>query len=246
MLFRKIDVQSALEKEREQVKKELMLEVHAILENHRHSDVAISSALRDGTGGSGYLNASELDAKGLFSTEEIRRICLKYRMRFLPVKHFKGDIPYEANIRIRELQEAHHIELGQFRILAPRRLFDLADADADPMLFVPTADGKFYLIHKWGTDMQWHRRLLSWPMQSLNNYIKTLLVLVAVIALATPTQWITPDNPYTFGGIFGYWGYHRAAYFMYVLIAGLGISVFILASFHRNFSEVEWNRKTFN
>jgi hypothetical protein len=246
MLFRKIDVQAALEKEREQVKKEWMMEVHSILENHRQSDVRIHSALRDGSGGTGFLHSEDLDANGIFSSEEIRRICLKYRMRFLPVKHFKGEIPYEANIRIRELQEAHHIELGQFRILAPRRLFELADADADPMLFVPTADGNYYLIHKWGTDMQWHRRLLSWPMQSLENYFKALLVLVAIISLITPTQWITPDNPYTFNGFFDYWGYHRAAYFMYVLIAGMGISVFILASFHRNFSEVEWNRKTFN
>ena len=58
---------------------------------------------------------------------------------------------------------------------APSKLFKLENAD-DPLLFAPIGNGYYYLVHKWGNDLNPFRRLLMWPYKSFGNLIFTTLL----------------------------------------------------------------------
>ncbi|WP_394907074.1 hypothetical protein [uncultured Mesonia sp.] len=125
------------------------------------------------------LNFDELDLDRIFHQEHIKSICTTYRLRFLPSFYFKKRLPQEVLIRIKALEQQHQIELNGFKIMAPASWFKLRNAD-DPLLFVPLGNGYYYLVHKWGNDLNAFRKLLMWPLKSLENF---LLLLAAVSLL---------------------------------------------------------------
>ncbi len=53
------------------------------------------------------------------------------------------------------------LPLRGFKVMAPAARFKLCDSDADPLLFVPVGKDHYYLVHKWGGDLRWHRALLT-------------------------------------------------------------------------------------
>ncbi|MBX7094538.1 MAG: hypothetical protein K1X56_07455 [Flavobacteriales bacterium] len=245
-MFGNVDIQQELEKERAYIQQSLLTETGRILQEAREQDLRIAKRFFTQRGTADLPDAATLDPNRIFTLSEIRNICIRYRMRFLPTSFFKGDIPYEAIIETRKLEQASGLLPDDYKILAPRRLFDLPDADADPMLFAPTSDGRYYLIHKWGTDMKWHRRMVSLPLRSMENMLITLVIMAGIVALITPTGWIVPSSPMTDTSMFGYWGFHRMGYFIHVLILLIGFSIMGFFTFHRHFSNAEWDRKTFN
>jgi len=107
----------------------------------------------------------------------IKAICIDYRLRFLDSKLFKGSVPYEAAIKIKELEKEHKTLIEGFKIMAPSKLFKLENAD-DPLLFAPIGNGYYYLIHKWGNDLSPYRKLAVLPFKSFEN----LMILTALVS----------------------------------------------------------------
>ncbi len=127
----------------------------------------------------------ELEMENIFHIETIKNICIDYRLRFLDVKYFKGDIPPEGFDKISELEKKHQTILDGFKIMAPSKLFRLKNTD-DPLLFVPLGNNYYYLVHQWGNDLHPLRKLFMWPFKSIWNLLSTLLVISYFVTLVTP------------------------------------------------------------
>ena len=102
----------------------------------------------------------QLETQRIFHLNQIRKVCIDYRLRFLDLKYFKGNIPKEGINKITQLEKEHQTSLEGFKIMAPSVLFRLKKTD-DPLLFVPLGNNYFYLVHKWGNDLSFFRKASS-------------------------------------------------------------------------------------
>ncbi len=242
-MFENINLEKALHKQREwesQAPDEALLaEYKSILEADWERDERLRSAL-GGEGSSADLPSAEnLDPTRIYDLQTIRKICVKYRLRFLGTEAFTGEIPRQALRKIEETERVVGHQLTTFMIVAPARVFRLQDANKDPLLFAPLNDGRFYLIAKWGKDLAWHRAVMAWPMQSPLHLGATILAFAAVISLCIPTAWLT-DKP------LGYFNFYRfLAFAQNFTILGVLVAYawFVL---YRKFTWFAWNSKTFN
>lgn len=176
-----------------------------------------------------------LETDKIYHIDQIKKICIDYRLRFLSSKYFKGDIPQEAYARISALEKQHETELGSFKIIAPSKLFKLKDKD-DPLLFAPIGNDYFYLIHKWGNDLHPMRKLLMWPFKNIIN-----LTLVVVL-LSYLTTLLVPN------GLFSKTGstaeFLIIFFFMFKCLAS--VVIFYGFALGKNFNPAIWNSKYFN
>ncbi|MGA8854844.1 MAG: hypothetical protein WB492_11770 [Christiangramia sp.] len=176
-----------------------------------------------------------LEAGKIFHLDDIYNICINYRLRFLDSKFFKSEIPYEALIKIKELEKNHKTSLKGFKIVAPSKLFKLENAD-DPLLFAPIGNDYFYLVHKWGNDLHPFRKLIMWPFKTLENFVVLLLVTSFLSALLVPEGLFTPEQSTT--------QFFMIFFFMFKWFAGL--SIFYGFKMGKNFSTEIWNSKYYN
>ena len=63
--------------------------------------------------------------KDVYDIDAIRSIAVKYRLRFLPTKYFKNEIPQEAIFKTKNLEKKNNTSIKNFHILAPATSFDL-------------------------------------------------------------------------------------------------------------------------
>jgi hypothetical protein len=176
-----------------------------------------------------------LDTDKIFHIEQIKEICINYRLRFLDSKYFKGPIPAKAIDKIKELEQKHHNEIGGYKIIAPSKLFKLADKD-DPLLFAPLGNGYFYLIHKWGNDLHPLRRILVWPFKNIVNLSILVLLISFLTTLLVPNGLFSKTNSQMeFLIIF---------FFMFKSIAA--VVIFYGFAMGKNFNPAIWNSKYFN
>lgn len=176
-----------------------------------------------------------LETNCIFHLDQIKKTCIDYRLRFLDIRYFKGEIPQAAVSRITTLESQHNIQLQGLKIMAPSKLFKLKDKD-DPLLFAPMGNDYFYLIHKWGNDLHPLRRLLVWPFKDMANLAIFALGLSFLAALLIPNGLFSKNNSAAeFWIIF---------FFMFKWIT----AVFIFYGFAlgKNFNPAIWNSKYFN
>lgn len=180
-------------------------------------------------------NPDSLASEKIFHIEEIKKICINYRLRFLDSKLFKGAIPEEAISKIRLLENEHRTELMGFKVLAPSKMFKLKDKD-DPMLFAPVGNGYFYLIHKWGTDLHPLRKFLMWPFKNIVNLALFILLLSYFLTLLIPEGLFSKSSSVgEFAILF---------FFMFKSIAA--VVIFYGFAQGKNFSNAIWNSRFIN
>jgi hypothetical protein len=130
----------------------LVNEVRTWLEEEDTADAVVEAAIR--SSGDDRMNALHgLSPARIFGRRAIRDLCVRYRLRFLPSALYKGEIPRQAIAAVRALESGTGQVLRGYHILAPARRFRLCDADADPLLFVRIGADRYYLIHRWGSDL---------------------------------------------------------------------------------------------
>ena len=115
------------------------------------------------------LNAFDFDLLAtdkIYHLDQIKKVSIDYRLRFLDLKYFKNKYPQEALDTIQALESVHDTQLGSFKIMAPSALFRLEKTD-DPLLFVPLGKDYYYLVHKWGNDLHPLRKVLMWPFKNI-------------------------------------------------------------------------------
>lgn len=239
-----IDIEEELRRESLRHRKhqeDLVNDIHTILDTDVKAEAEIMEALKREDCNISNIDLDKLDPDQVYNQNQIRKICVRYRLRFLDSQYFKGDIPYEAILKIKVLQKRYDIKANSFKIIAPSELFKLGDVnDKDPLLFLNLGNGHYYFIHKWGSDLAWYRRIWAWPAK---NHVNTALSIAATIGLLVylmPESWFL--NP---AGIEDTSSF-RIFLFFYLFIASCGLTLLFALTFHKNFNENEWNSQYFN
>ena len=109
-----------------------------------------------------------METKNIFHKDTIKSICVQYRLRFLDSNLYKGDYPDNITKVISDIEKKHETTLNNFMIMAPSKLFKIKSPD-DPILFVPIGNDYYYLIHKWGEEFNYLRKLLVLPFKNIDN-----------------------------------------------------------------------------
>ena len=174
----------------------------------------------------------QLETKNIFSLEEIKQVCIDYRLRFLDITYFKGTIPQTAKNKIAAMEDTHQTEIGGFKIMAPSIMFRLAKTD-DPLLFVPLGNDYFYLIHKWGKDLHPLPKLRTLPFQNIWNLLIFLLGISYLLTLATPLSMFTKNTDAT-----AFW-----MLYFFIFKAVVSVVLFCGIALGKNFNPAIWNSK---
>ena len=115
MLLSKTNIEEKLTKVRNgQIlsEDERMKEVHNILSN---LDAEFDRIEQNVTTSKGVpinkFNFEILESSKIYHIDEIKQICIDYRLRFLDTSYFKGSIPAEALSKIKSLEKEHNLEI---------------------------------------------------------------------------------------------------------------------------------------
>lgn len=229
-----------LVKELKKRESQVLLDAFQTLQDEEVShEKAILSRLSATGSGCDQLDFDLLDTDRIFHIDAIKALAIDYRLKFLPAKRFKGEIPTAAVSSIKEIEKAHQTALENMHVMAPKRFFELDDCDGDPLLFTQIGENHYYLIAKWGNDVSVFRKWLLWPLRNLRNAMLTIVVLAALVAVALPSELVVREATRL------EWNY-RAIFFIQCLFMIGGLSLMYTLAFNRNTSEKEWNSKYFN
>ncbi len=237
-MFSRIDIEDKLTNLRNQRRKEhnILVEVQRIFaENNQHRQDIVRVLTEKPATQENHFDFELLDTTRIFHLSDIKEVCIDYRLRFLDAHCFKGKFPEEAISEIRRLDQAHNTNLGGFKIMAPAKLLKLENAD-DPLLFAPMGNGYFYLIHKWGHDLNPFRKLLMWPFKNMDNLLFSVIFISVVLTVLFPIHWFT-ESPGTGNYIF---------LFLLILKGVSGLVLFYGIALGKNFNSDIWNSKYYN
>lgn len=238
MIFQNTNIEQVLSqlKNRESSEEHILEEVQNILNTDTKKEEKINQNLNTKkSADSNEFVFDLLETHRIYHIEQIKKICIDYRLRFLDSRYFKGKIPNKAIEKIKEIEAEHNIELKGFKIMAPSKLFKLEDKD-DPLLFAPIGNGYFYLIHKWGNDLSPFRKALAWPFKNIVNLTLLTILISYLVTLLVPNGLFSKNNSTTeFWIIF---------FFMFKCIAS--VVIFYGFALGKNFNPAIWNSKYFN
>lgn len=181
---------------------------------------------------------ASLNPDSIFSVDDIRKTCIQYRLRFLDSKKFKGEIPYEAILKLKALEKEHGVAMSEFKIMAPDSRFQLEDCDKDPLLFVKLSDRYYYLVHQWGGDLAWYRRLIMWPLQSFTTLALTVAAVSLLLSILVPTELLLGD-------VAAQSGFARLALFFWFLVSITSMVTYIGFAFFKNVTSKQWDSPFF-
>lgn len=176
------------------------------------------------------LKFDKMESKNIFHKNIIKKICVRYRLRFLDSKLFKGDYPENITSIISDLERKHETQLDNFMIMAPSKLFKVKSPD-DPILFVPIGNDYYYLIHKWGKEFNQIRKLLVLPFKNIDNL--TIFSVLVSVFFALLGKLIIPSL--TLSEVF--------ILFLFLVKGFIFIFFYLFFLTRRNFSESIWNSK---
>lgn len=210
--------------------------VYQLLRDDSEREERIQKRLEGGA--SGIQNAFDFDlleTDRIFHLDQIKKICIDYRLRFLDSKYFKGEIPQEGISKIKTMEKEHGIAIDGFKIIAPSKLFRLEDKD-DPLLFAPIGNGYYYLIHRWGNDLHPLRKAMAWPFKSIVNLTALVLLISYLATLLVPEGLFSKSSSQA-----EFWIIY---FFMFKSIAS--VVIFYGFALGKNFNPAIWNSKYFN
>ena len=191
----------------------------------------ITQSLKDVNNGSfNQLKFDEMETKNIFHKDTIKNICVKYRLRFLDSNLFKGDYPKNITKIISDIEKKHDTKLINFMIMAPSKLFKIKSPD-DPILFVPIGNDYYYLIHKWGEEFNYLRKLLVLPFKNIDNL--TIFSVLVSVFFAFLGKLFIPSL--TLSEVF--------ILFLFLVKGFIFIFFYTFFLTRKNFSESIWNSK---
>jgi hypothetical protein len=238
MILNKVNIENELYKQRDN-NQDILNQFYSIFSKEKAKENNIIQRLKGNKNYTeGDLIVDESENEKLFSIGVIEKICVKYRLRFLHSKYFKADFPYEAIMKIKELEKKYNTEIKDFYVLAPFSVFDLKDINEDPLLFAKIGEDKFYLIHKWGNDLNFGRSILNFPFRSIYHFFVSNLVLAFVFSMSFPLSIlnVAPENE----------GMMRLWFCTHCLIAFFSFFLFMGSLTFKGFSSNTWNSKYYN
>ena len=183
-----------------------------------------------------YLDDEDLDAENIYTLEEIEKVCVKYRMSFLDIVYYKKEIPSVAEIKVMYLNDTFNKNLQGFKVLSYRECFTHTYTDKDyGILFAPTLNGHYYMIHQWGKPVPKWRKWQYLPLRNFETLAISVILFTLIVDLLLPTHLITLDRTA------GYWSGYRLGVYFHLLIFFSGLTMFFVIGFFRNVSKNIWN-----
>ena len=176
------------------------------------------------------LKFDKMESKNIFHKNTIKKICVRYRLRFLDSNLFKGEYPKNITRIITDLESKHDTSLSNFKIMAPSKLFKIKSPD-DPILFVPIGNDYFYLVHKWGKEFNKLRKLMVLPFKNIDNL--TIFSILVSVFFALVGKLVMPSL--TSSEVF--------ILFLFLVKGFIFIFFYMFFLTRRNFSESNWNSK---
>jgi len=239
MIFHKTNIEeklTILKGKSTSTENDILEQVHLILEKDGNTTERITERISTSKNSTGnQFIFDELESHRIFHIDQIKSICIDYRLRFLNSKYFKGKIPKAAIREVSRLEQLHNTTIEGFKIMAPSKLFKLEDKD-DPLMFAPIGNGYYYLIHKWGNDLHPLRKILVWPFKNIVNLGLTTLVISYLATLLVPNGLFSKNNSSA-----EFW---MMFFFMFKSIAA--VVIFFGFAMGKNFNPVIWNSKYYN
>ncbi|MEO8516147.1 MAG: hypothetical protein ABI426_05350 [Flavobacterium sp.] len=181
------------------------------------------------------LYIDKLEAHRIYHIDAIHKICVDYRLRFLDRKYYKLDIPQEAQRQIDQIENANQTKLHSFKIIAPAKALKLKNAD-DPLLFVPIGNDHYYLIHKWGNDLNPLREWIVFPFKNLGNIVLTTLLLSIITTFLLPFKSYVHEDYNTI----------KLITFLFVFKSYCAIILYYCFWKGKNFSVFNWDSEYYN
>jgi hypothetical protein len=244
MMFDKVNLEKALrgmrDERKEKIEGEVVLsEFKSLFEADWEREQRISQGISKGAISEELLPVHNLPEERIFELKDIKKLCLTYRLRFLSTRHFKKEIPREALSAAKETEEVVGAEIKAFMIAAPASAFKLEDSNKDPLLFAPLDDGRFFLIHQWGGDINAFRKFLFKPLEKPLNLVITILVVSLFLSAIFPTSIFTSTD-------LGYFNFYRMGFFAWNIAFLSGMVSYFWFATNQKFSIYAWNNKHFN
>ncbi len=188
-----------------------------------------------------YMNSFELanetisNSSAIFVKREIEKMCIENRLRFLDSKELINEIPYEAILKIKEINQGQGKDLKHFKIISTREFILGRNKEDNAALFAQTVYGNYLLIHQWGNGFSTTRKAVYFPVRSFEKLFLSVLFLSLIITFILPTSLITTDYRAD------YFSMYRMACFFHVTIFVTSFTVFGLFSFHSDLSNRNWD-----
>ena len=176
------------------------------------------------------LKFDKMESKNIFHKDTIKKICVRYRLRFLDSNLFKGEYPKNITRIITDLESKHDTTLSNFKIMAPSKLFKIKSPD-DPILFVPIGNDYFYLVHRWGKEFNKLRKLMVLPFKNIDNL--TIFSILVSVFFALGGKLVMPSL--TSSEVF--------ILFLFLVKGFIFIFFYMFFLTRKNFSESIWNSK---
>lgn len=129
----------------------------------------------------------------VLTTDEIKNLCIKFNLRFLQTREFKGAIDQNLAVKVAKFKEENESTIGNhstdFYIMAPPEAFKQTSNKLpkriDPVLFyrIPGSE-RYVIVHKWGKDFTMFRRFSGWYNEaSMHSWIFNSMVVFFAIML---------------------------------------------------------------
>lgn len=232
-MLNKTNVYEQLNKVRDKSSTDLIADVKKWLQDSSYSKIS-SEDVKNARGDGNNLNFDLLESQHIYHINQIEKICVNYRLRFLDAKYYKSDIPQQGLAKINYLNHQHETELQGFKIMAPSKLFKLENAD-DPLLFAPIGNGYYYFIHKWGNDLHPLRRMMMWPVKNLENFMITTFIFSVVSTLFVSEIFMNKAS-----------GSEIFLLFLFVFKWIIAVAMYYGFAKGKNFNESIWKSKYYN
>lgn len=237
MLINKVNLEKELISERKKFKSEMAIleDVKAIFAENEIERELIKQTLQEKSSTkTNQLKFDLLETDKIFHLEQIKKICIDYRFRFLDSSIFKNEIPEEAISKIRDLEKTHDTKLEGFKIVAPSKAFLLENYD-DPLLFIPMGNDYFYLIHQWGKDMNSLRKWIVKPVKNISNFVITCVVVSLFLTVLTPSTELSKTVPMA-----------SLIIFLFIFKSIVAVTAYYFFMMGKNFNSEIWQRKYYN
>jgi hypothetical protein len=237
MLVNKLNLEKKLLSQRRKFKSEaaILKEVKAIFDQNDLARKQITrKLLKESSTKPNQLKFDLLDTDKIFHLEQIKTICIDYRLRFLDSNIFKNNIPEEAISKIRMIEKEHNTSLEGFKIIAPSKAFHLLNYD-DPLLFVPIGNDYYYLVHQWGNEMNPLRKLMVLPVKNLGNFTLASIIVSLLITLLVPENNLSKSVPLA-----------SVIIFLFAFKSIFAVFAYYFFMMGKNFNEEIWQRQYYN
>ncbi len=178
------------------------------------------------------LDINKLAPENIYHINDIKKICIDFRLRFLDARYFKAPIPQKTQLKIKALEQLHHTKITNYKIVAPAKMLQLEDPD-DPVLFASLGNDYYYFIDKWGNDLHWFRKWLVLPVKTPVHLLVFTLLLSALLTYIFPMKLFTKSVEFS--------NYIILFLFKFKMI--ISLFVFYGAAFGKNFNNVVWNSR---